>query len=68
MIKVSSEVIIYEIDGKEVKIGTNKVLLIESHWNKPDFVNITLPGFDPITISARDLKVAIENAQNANRY
>ena len=68
MIKVTSEVKIYEIGGKEVKLGTNKVLSIESHWNKSDFVNITLPGFDPITVPAGDLKAAIENAQNASRY
>lgn len=68
MINVSSKVKIHEIGGSQLEVGAEKILVIESHWNRVDLINIILPGFDIISVHADDLKAAIENAQNANRY
>lgn len=68
MITVSNEVKIYEIDGKDVPIvGGDKKLLITSHWNERKKVNIQING-KKITVIADDLRIAIDNATNTNRY
>jgi hypothetical protein len=58
---------IYEIDGKETKTIPNEFIVFESHWNRSEMVNIIIDG-KKITVSAADLKAAIDNATNSNRY
>ena len=67
MIKVDSELKIHEIDGKdEPPVGCKK-LHIHSHWNRNELVLIEFPGLAPVTVSARDLRAAIDNATNSGR-
>ena len=68
MIKVTNEISIYEVEGKalETTIGDPK-LKINSHWNNPDRVEMEFDG-KKITILARELKVAIDNATNTARH
>jgi hypothetical protein len=67
MINVENTVKIYEIGGKENKDAPEEIK-IHSHWNRSEMVNIELPGFAKITVAAKDLKAAIDNAQNVARY
>jgi len=68
MMEVISKIKIHEIGGSKLEVGAVKVLVIEAHWNRNDLVSITFPGFDTIAVKGEDLKAAIENAQNTNRY
>lgn len=65
MIKVMSEVTIYQQNGKDT-IVERPVVQVKSHWNKPDFVDIKINDVE-VTVLARDLKSAIDNATNTNR-
>ena len=64
MIKVINEVKIYEINNKEVDTLKN-TLIVESHWNRDDYVVLKFDDKE-ITVSARDLKYALDNATNTN--
>ncbi len=66
MIKVINEVQIIERDGKEVSIPRPAVEVI-SHWNINTWVVLKICG-EVITVSAQDLKDAINNATNNNRF
>lgn len=67
MITVFNEVPIYEVDGKELPPLEHDNLIITSHWNNKQRVNISIYG-KKITVIANDLRTAIENATNINRY
>ena len=67
MIRVNSQVKIYEIDATEVEVSYDKSIRIENHWNMNDRVVLHV-GEKAYTVSARDLKAAIENATNVSRY
>lgn len=67
MIKVEQEVEIYEENGKEVPIGTKKVMGVESHWNRNEWVILRV-GSNRVAIKARDLRAATENATNVSRF
>lgn len=67
MITVINEVKVYEIDDKELQPVGDETLVITSHWNSKQRVNIITNG-RKITVIASDLKTAIENATNINRY
>jgi len=67
MIKVSQQVEIYEENDKEVPIGTNKYMGVESHWNHNERVILVIEG-KRITVIADDLEAAITNATNINRF
>lgn len=67
MIKVDSELKIYEIGGKDESPVGCKKLHIQSHWNRNELVCIEFPGFLPVTVSAKDLRAAIDNATNSGR-
>lgn len=73
MIKTRIEVPIHEVDGREVGVSTASIKLkIESHWNRSDLVVITVPEKmivdHNITVRAKDIKAAIENATNTARW
>ena len=69
MIKVRCNIKVYELDGcennKYMDEETN--MLIESHWNDRDRVNISFGGHT-CTVVAKDLLAAIENTQNIARH
>ena len=65
MIKVTSDVKIYEVAGKE---ENEKTIKIHSHWNRNEMVNIEFPGFGIITVCAKDIEAAICNAKNSARF
>lgn len=63
MIKVRNEITVYEIDGKEQSGLAMPVLAVSSHWNRDSLVVLESDGIR-LTVSARDLLVAIANATN----
>jgi len=70
MIKVTSEVDIYELNGKKTqpKVGVeSKSLLVKSHWNESGKIVLEYGG-ETITVVASDLIVAVYNAKNTVRF
>ncbi len=68
MIKVTCEVKVYEVDGKEAKHSpSDEPVIVSSHWNYRDRVVLTLNG-KSVTVLADDLEKAINNATNTNKY
>ncbi len=65
MIKVSNEMTIYEIDGKEVGglLAVENTLTVRSHWNRNALVVLEYGG-RRLAVSADDLQRAIRNATN----
>ena len=67
MIKVSQQVRVYEEDGKEIRLGADRFMGVESHWNRNEMVILEM-GKECITVLAADLEAAITNATNINRF
>lgn len=67
MLKVRSEMDIYEVDGKDVTEYPPPKLVVESHWNCPDRVVLCIHD-ERYTVIVRDIEAAIRNAANSNRY
>ena len=67
MIKVRNEVTVYETNGKETQGLERPILIVSSHWNWDDRVDLTIGG-DRITVLARDLEAAVKNATNTRRH
>jgi hypothetical protein len=67
MIKVRSEVSVYEVNGKEQAGLSRPKIAIESHWNRDALVTICI-GDESVTVVATDLLAAIKNACNSARY
>lgn len=63
-IEVVSRVKVYEINGCEPR-GTYKPLIVSNHRSFSDRVVIQWADGMCITVIARDLKAAIDNATNA---
>jgi hypothetical protein len=61
--KTVSEITVTKVDGNISPVGSPK-LLIESHWNNNDLVDIKYKDYPSITIPARELRKAIENCTN----
>jgi hypothetical protein len=69
MIKVSSVVSCYEVDGKETS-GMNAKrpeLNVRSHWNRQEMVVLEIDG-KAYTVLASDLKAAVDNATNTSKW
>lgn len=66
MIKVESELKVYEIEGLDVTID-GRTLKVLSHWNSHDRVVLEIEG-KKHTVVARDLLAAISNATNTARF
>lgn len=64
-INVENRINVYEIDGTETAGKTQQHLVVKSHWNLRNFIVLKWNGKE-ITVSARQIKQAIENAQNAH--
>ena len=68
MINATSEVICYEVDGKETLLKRDcPKLVIKNHWNVNDFVVLDING-KQFTVCAKDLQTAIDNATNSARF
>ena len=67
MVDSITKITIYEIDGKETTI-TQPVITVSNHWNRRDLVKIHFLDSRTVTVSAEELKRAIENATNRNSY
>jgi len=67
MLKVRNEVPTYEVDGREKSSVDGKPLVVDSHWNRNEFVRLKYGEAD-ITVCARDLQAAIANAINTARF
>lgn len=70
MIKVRSEIRIYEYNDKEYN-GPDIISTL-SHWNRNELVTLEIPDDQNetfrITVSASDLMNAIKNARNTGRF
>lgn len=66
MIKVTSIVPVYEVNGDN-QVANPAPLIVKSHWNDNMKV-VVMVGETKLTVSARDLIAAIENAINSNRF
>jgi len=67
MIKVLTEVKLYEVDGHDAPISSEiHPLLVLSHWNRDSMVRLKHGTLD-ITVLASDLTTAITNATRTNR-
>lgn len=65
MITVQNTIKIYENGGKE---ENEKSIIVHSHWNRNEMVDIEFPGFNKLTVCAKDLIAAINNATNTARF
>lgn len=70
MIEVINKIEVYEINGTEMKClkSDRPCLKVLSHWNRDEFVTIQLNDEDKITVLAKELQSAIENARNISRF
>jgi len=64
VIKVTSDVPIYEVDGEETQTGPGPNLTVESHWNHRDRVVLVVDNHR-YTVLAHDVEAAVKNAQNS---
>lgn len=67
MIKVSNEVQVYEVNGKETPAVDCPKISVHSHWNETAKVTLEIEG-KKLTVLARDLGAAIANATNIARF
>lgn len=67
MIKVSNEITIYEINGEKTTIVPMPMMSVLSHWNQDSLVVLDVAD-RKVTVSARDLRAAIDNATNVARH
>lgn len=67
MIKVSNIVTVYEVDGKETTGIPMPTISVLSHWNRDSMVVLELAG-QRVTVSAQDIRAAIDNATNVSRH
>ena len=58
---------IYEQNNSDVPIGETVQLIVENHWNLKDRVVLKFNG-ESITVLARQLEKAIQNAQNIHDF
>jgi hypothetical protein len=70
MIKVENYVRCYEIEGRDMTIIENPspVLILRSHWNLQDRVEIETPEGRKYTVLIKDVVAALTNAGNTARF
>ena len=59
--KITNELHIYEME--DIKIS-DKFLVVASHWNYSDRVVLKFPDGKSVTVLAKELHAAIDNATN----
>lgn len=62
--KVMNFIKVYEVNNEELKINEDKSMTVVSHWNRKDWICLTLDNETVITVNAEDLIKAIQNATN----
>lgn len=69
MLEVTNKIKLHEENTEgEAGIG-QKVIYVDSHWNNDNLVVIGFPEDGiTVTVSAKDLKAAIQNATNSARF
>jgi len=66
--KVETQVHIYVIDGKETKVGDNKILNVRNVWNRNQLVEIQIgENGEKVVVHEVDLIKAISNATGNER-
>jgi len=66
--KVETKVHIYEVDGKDTKVGDNKTVSIKNVWNKNKFVELQIgEKGERVVVHEADLIKAIANATGNER-
>ncbi|MBU6232250.1 hypothetical protein KGP36_06470 [Patescibacteria group bacterium] len=68
--EVQNKIRVYEIDDNDTPIGSDYLMIIRSHWNDEDMVILELPleaKGKSVTVVAKDLRMAMENATNHRR-
>jgi len=61
--KTTSEITVTKIDDIVSPVGSPK-LILESHWNNNELVNIKYKDYPTISVPARELYKAIANCTN----
>lgn len=64
MMSVINKVPVYEIDGND-DIKDNPSIEVKSHWNYKNLIVLNIFGKE-ITVVAKDLEKAIQNATNVS--
>ena len=69
MIRVHSEVTVLEVQNNEIDLieTGEKVVGVKSHWNNNKLVVLTFDNVT-LTVRAKDLTDAVQNATNSNRF
>lgn len=67
MLKVINEVDVYEGFNADGSKRENSPIYIKSHWNESSKVVLIIDGIS-VTLFAKDLHMAIENAKNNKKY
>jgi hypothetical protein len=65
--KVSTEIAVYEVDGKASPMIDGPKLTVESHWNRDALVVLAAPNGATVTVAGSHLVAAIANARNWHR-
>ena len=70
MIEVVNTVEVYELNGGELRDIKSKKpkLVVKNHWNRNEFVVLQIDEGKIITVLAKDLRAAIDNATNSARF
>lgn len=63
MVKVETQVAIYEDDTMSSIVGQQKHAIVKSHWNNNRCAEIVIDG-KSIWVSIHELKTALDNANN----
>jgi ribosome-associated translation inhibitor RaiA len=68
MIQVENEIRTYD---HEIEVNPKPKVIVKNHWSQRGMVKLSIFAADEaleVTVSASDLKAAIDNAINVNRY
>ena len=67
MVKVETQVAIYEDATMSSIVGQQKHMQVKSHWNNNRYAEIVING-KSIWVSIHELKTALDNASNTARF
>lgn len=60
--KVTNEIRVYSINGKEKPLCDPTELSVKNVWNKPKFIELQVGSGDKVIVYKHDLLKAIQNA------
>jgi len=67
MIKVKSDVPVFEIDDMEVPAGERLWIQVSSHWNEDTKIVLEFGG-KKLTVLVCDISAAVTNASRTGKY